>query len=325
MADAGNNLPKKKPCPSMTQSSIPDASPTIHTPVLLKEVIQYLAPADGGIYIDGTLGLGGHAEKILLSCGPTGRVVGFEWDAAALQAAVKRLSPFGQRFTALHRNFAEIREGLKEIDIHKVDGLLLDLGVSSLQFDSQERGFSFQKSGPLDMRMDIRTHLTAEKIINSFSQEDLADIFFYYGEERQARRIAAYIVEERAREKITTTSHLVRIVAHAVPRRYQPRKIHVATKVFQALRIAVNSELDNLTTALDSISEILKPGGRICIITFHSLEDRMVKRKFKDLAELTILTKKPVTPAEEEVKRNPRARSAKLRAAYLNGRKREDA
>ena len=325
MADAGNNLPKKKPCPSITQSSSPDASPTIHTPVLLKEVIQYLAPADGGIYIDGTLGLGGHAEKILLSCGPSGRVVGFEWDAAALQAAVKRLSPFGQRFTALHRNFAEIREGLKEIDIQKVDGLLLDLGVSSLQFDSRERGFSFQKSGPLDMRMDIRTHLTAEIIINSFSQEDLADIFFYYGEERQARRIAAYIVEERAREKITTTSHLARIVAHAVPRRYQPRKIHVATKVFQALRIAVNSELDNLTTALDSISETLKPGGRICIITFHSLEDRMVKRKFKDLPGLTILTKKPVTPAEEEVKRNPRARSAKLRAAFVKGRNREDA
>jgi 16S rRNA (cytosine1402-N4)-methyltransferase len=173
--------------------------------------------------------------------------------------------------------------------------------------------------------MDIRTHLTAEIIINSFSQEDLADIFFYYGEERQARRIAAYIVEERAREKITTTSHLARIVAHAVPRRYQPRKIHVATKVFQALRIAVNSELDNLTTALDSISETLKPGGRICIITFHSLEDRMVKRKFKDLPGLTILTKKPVTPAEEEVKRNPRARSAKLRAAYVKGRNREDA
>lgn len=325
MADAGNNLPEKKPCPSITQSSSPDASPTIHTPVLLKEVIQYLAPADGGIYIDGTLGLGGHAEKILLSCGPSGRVVGFEWDAAALQAAVKRLSPFGKRFTALHRNFTEIREGLKEIDIQKVDGLLLDLGVSSLQFDSQERGFSFQKSGPLDMRMDIRTHLTAEIIINSFSQEDLADIFFYYGEERQARRIAAYIVEERAREKITTTSHLARIVAHAVPRKYQPRKIHVATKVFQALRIAVNSELDNLTTALDSISETLKPGGRICIITFHSLEDRMVKRKFKDLPGLTILTKKPVTPAEEEVKRNPRARSAKLRAAYVKGRNREDA
>jgi len=325
VADAGNNLPKKKPCPSMTQSSIPDASPTIHTPVLLKEVIQYLAPADGGIYVDGTLGLGGHAEKILLSCGPSGRVVGFEWDAAALQAAVKRLSPFGKRFTALHRNFTEIREGLKEIDIQKVDGLLLDLGVSSLQFDSQERGFSFQKSGPLDMRMDIRTHLTAEIIINSFSQEDLADIFFYYGEERQARRIAAYIVEERAKGKITTTSHLARIVAHAVPRKYQPRKIHVATKVFQALRIAVNSELDNLTTALDSISETLKPGGRICIITFHSLEDRMVKRKFKDLPGLTILTKKPVTPAEEEVKRNPRARSAKLRAAYVKGRNREDA
>jgi 16S rRNA (cytosine1402-N4)-methyltransferase len=319
VADAGKNLSKKKPSAPMAQSSNPNTSQTIHTPVLLNEVIQFLAPVDGEIYVDGTLGLGGHAEKILQNCGPSGRVIGFEWDAAALKMALKRLTSFGQRFCALHRNYAEIREGLNEIDIFRVDGLLLDLGVSSLQFDSDERGFSFQKNGPLDMRMDNRTHLTAENIINDFSQEDLADIFFYYGEERQARRIAAHIVEQRAKMKITTTSHLARIAAAAVPKKYQPRKIHAATKIFQALRIAVNRELDNLITILDSTSKILKPGGRICIISFHSLEDRLVKRKFKDNPELHILTKKPVSPNKEEIKANPRARSAKLRAAYMKG------
>ena len=319
MADAENKLLKKKPCSPKAQSSNPDSPQTIHTPVLLKEVLQYLAPVDGGIYIDATLGLGGHAEKILQVCGPTGRVIGFEWDAAALELAIKRLAPFGLRFLPLSRSYAEIRAGLNEIDIQRVDGLLLDLGVSSLQFDSEERGFSFQKCGPLDMRMDKRTQLTAEEIINEFSREELADIFFYYGEERQARRIAAHIVTERAKEKITTTAHLARIVATAVPKKYQPRKIHAATKVFQALRIAVNSELDNLTTILDSATEILKPGGRICVIAFHSLEDRLVKRKFKNNPELRILTKKPVTPCQEEIEMNPRARSAKLRVAYMKG------
>jgi len=319
VADAGNNPLKKKPCSPKALSSSPDSSQSIHTPVLLKEVLQYLAPVDGGIYVDGTLGLGGHAEKILQVCGPSGRVIGFEWDAAALELAIKRLAPFGPRFCPLPRSYAEIRTGLEKIGIHRVDGLLLDLGVSSLQFDSEERGFSFQKSGPLDMRMDKRTQLTAEEMINDFSREELADIFFYYGEERQARRIAAHIVTERAKEKITTTAHLARIVATAVPKKYQPRKIHAATKVFQALRIAVNSELDNLATLLDSATEILKPGGRICVISFHSLEDRLVKRKFRNNPQLHILTKKPVTPGQEEIEMNPRARSAKLRAAYVKG------
>jgi len=303
----------------MAQSSNPDSSLTIHTPVLLEETIRFLAPVDGGIYVDGTLGLGGHAEKIMQSCGPSGRVIGFEWDASALELAQKRLAPFGERFYALHRNYSEIMDGLTEMGIHKVDGLLLDLGVSSLQFDSAERGFSYQTTGPLDMRMDKRTHGTAEEIINDFSKEDLADIFYYYGEERQARRIAAHIVEERAKDRITTTSHLARIVARAVPKKFQPRKIHAATKIFQALRIAVNKELDNLTAVLDTTTKILKPGGRVCIIAFHSLEDRLVKWKFKDNPELHILTKKPVIPDIEEIKMNPRARSAKLRAAYMKG------
>jgi 16S rRNA (cytosine1402-N4)-methyltransferase len=301
----------------MAQTSSPDSCLSIHTPVLLKEALHFLAPVDGGIYVDGTLGLGGHAEKILQSCKPSGLVIGFEWDANALELAKKRLAPYEGRLHALHRSYSEIMTGLTELGMSKVDGLLLDLGVSSLQFDSGERGFSYQANGPLDMRMDKRSHLTAEKIINEFSREDLADIFYYYGEERQARRIAAHIVAKRGKEKISTTSQLSGIVAGAVPKKYQPKKIHVATKVFQALRIAVNKELDNLTVLLDSITKILKPEGRVCIISFHSLEDRLVKWKFKDNPQLHILTKKPVTPSPEEIKMNPRARSAKLRAAYI--------
>ncbi|MFC1827870.1 16S rRNA (cytosine(1402)-N(4))-methyltransferase RsmH, partial [Thermodesulfobacteriota bacterium] len=248
---------------------------------------------------------------------PFGRVIGFEWDANALELAMKRLTPFGQRFSAQHRSYSEIMAGLTEMGIQGVDGLLLDLGVSSLQFDNKTRGFSFQADGPLDMRMDRRRHLTAEEIINTFKKDDLADIFYYFGEERQARRIAAHIVEDRKKKRIKTTTQLAHIIASAIPRKFHPRKIHVATKVFQALRIAVNKELDNLTTILDVITKILKPGGRVCIITFHSLEDRLVKWKFKDNPLLHVLTKKPVTPSNDEIKINPRSRSAKLRAAYM--------
>lgn len=319
MTHAGNNFSKKKPRSPTANSSGSETSPPIHTPVLLDEAVQLLAPVDGGIYVDGTLGLGGHTEKILQSCTPSGRVIGFEWDDNALELATKRLTPFGRRYSAQHRSYSEIMDGLNEMGIHRVDGLLLDLGVSSLQFDNATRGFSFQADGPLDMRMDRRRHPSAEEIINNFSKDDLADIFYYFGEERQARRIASHIVAERGKERIKTTSHLAHIIAGAIPRKFHPRKIHVATKVFQALRIAVNKELDNLTTVLNFITEILKPGGRICIITFHSLEDRLVKWKFKDNPLLHILTKKPVTPSNEEIKMNPRARSAKLRAAFMKG------
>ena len=317
MTHAGDNFLKNNPCAPMAKSPDPKTSPPIHNPVLLAEAVQLLAPIDGGIYVDGTLGLGGHTEKILQSCSPSGRVIGFEWDANALELAMKRLTPFGQRFSAQHRNYSEIMAGLTEMGIQGIDGLLLDLGVSSLQFDNKTRGFSFQEDGPLDMRMDRRRHLTAEEIINTFRKDDLADVFYYFGEERQARRIAAHIVEERGKERIRTTSHLAHIIASAIPRKFHPRKIHVATKVFQALRIAVNKELDNLATILDVITKILKPGGRVCIITFHSLEDRLVKWKFKDNPLLHVLTKKPVRPGNEEIKLNPRSRSAKLRAAYM--------
>ncbi len=319
MTHAGNNFSKKKPRSPTANSSGSETSPPIHTPVLLDEAVHLLAPVDGGIYVDGTLGLGGHTEKILQSCTPSGRVIGFEWDDNALELATKRLTPFGRRYSAQHRSYSEIMDGLNEMGIHRVDGLLLDLGVSSLQFDNATRGFSFQADGPLDMRMDRRRHPSAEEIINNFSKDDLADIFYYFGEERQARRIASHIVAERGKERIKTTSHLAHIIAGAIPRKFHPRKIHVATKVFQALRIAVNKELDNLTTVLNFITEILKPGGRICIITFHSLEDRLVKWKFKDNPLLHVLTKKPVTPSNEEIKMNPRARSAKLRAAFMKG------
>ena len=319
MTHAGNNFSKKKPRSPTANSSGTETSPSIHTPVLLDEAVQLLAPVDGGIYVDGTLGLGGHTEKILQSCSPSGRVIGFEWDDNALELATKRLTPFGRRYSAQHRSYSEIMDGLTEMGIHRVDGLLLDLGVSSLQFDNATRGFSFQADGPLDMRMDRRRHPSAEEIINNFSKDDLADIFYYFGEERQARRIASHIVAEREKERIKTTSHLAHIIAGAIPRKFHPRKIHVATKVFQALRIAVNNELDNLTTVLNFITDILKPGGRICIITFHSLEDRLVKWKFKDNPLLHVLTKKPVTPSNEEIKMNPRARSAKLRAAFMKG------
>ena len=319
MTHAGNNFLKKNPSSPMAKSPDPKTPPPSHNPVLLDEAVQLLAPINGGIYVDGTLGLGGHTEKILQFCSPFGRVIGFEWDANALELAMKRLTPFGQRFSAQHRSYSEIMAGLTEMDIQGVDGLLLDLGVSSLQFDNKTRGFSFKADGPLDMRMDRRRHFTAEEIINTYRKDDLADIFYYFGEERQARRIAAHIVEDRKKKRIKTTTQLAHIIASAIPRKFHPRKIHVATKVFQALRIAVNKELDNLTTILDVITKILKPGGRVCIITFHSLEDRLVKWKFKDNPLLHVLTKKPVTPGIDEIKINPRSRSAKLRAACMKG------
>ena len=290
---------------------------TSHLPVLLEETIRFLDPVDGGIYVDGTLGLGGHSETILQACGPSGRVIGFEWDADALAFARQRLSPFAERFTAVHRNYSEIKVGLADLGIDRADGLLLDLGVSSLQLDTRERGFSFKGTGPLDMRMDRRRDLTAAEIINTYSREELADLFYYLGEERQSRRIAAAIAKEREKDRIDSTARLASIIAMAVPKKFHPKKIHVATKVFQALRIAVNQELENLTTILDSLTDFLCPGSKICIISFHSLEDRLIKRRFRDNPLLQILTKKPVVPDMDECGRNPRARSAKLRVAAL--------
>lgn len=287
----------------------------IHQSVLLREVLEHLDPQPGGVYMDGTLGLGGHTEAILRTSAPDGRVIGFEWDENAISCSRVRLAEFGERLVIVRRNFAEIAEGLQEVNVPVLDGLVIDIGLSSLQLDMGERGFSFQRDEPLDMRMDNRREVTAASILASCSEDELADIFFYYGEERQARRIAAEVVENRRQSAIQTSKQLALLVAKAIPKRFHPQKIHVATKVFQALRIAVNTELENLSRILDAAPDFLKPGARMCVISFHSLEDRLVKRKFRANPELEIVTQRPVTAGSEEVAVNPRSRSARLRVA----------
>ncbi len=287
----------------------------IHTSVLLSETLEFINPTPGGVYVDGTLGLGGHSEAILERSGPDGEVVAFEWDESAIEKAQIRLSPYKSRLKIIRRNFADISEGLDEVEMTAIDGLLVDVGLSSLQLDMGGRGFSFQRDEILDMRMDNRKNITAQSVLATCSQMELADIFFYYGEERQARPIASAIVEYRARKAIKTTKELVSIISRAVPKRYHPKKIHVATKVFQALRIAVNTELENLAKILDDGVRFLKPGCRFCVISFHSLEDRIVKAKFKNNIELEVLTAKAITPSPEEIAANKRSRSARLRVA----------
>ncbi len=291
----------------------------MHKPVMVAEVLEQLAPVDGGTYVDGNLGLGGHSARILERCKPTGQLIAFEWDASAMALARERLEPFGKRVQTVHGNFAALKETLAEMKITAVDGILLDLGLSSLQLDAGGRGFSFQGTEPLDMRMDQRKEKTAADLLNKSSQEELADIFFYYGDERQARRIASLVVEERRKESIETTDQFVKIVSTAIPKRFHPRKIHVATKVFQALRIAVNGELDNLQKILAEGPGLLKKGGRFCVISFHSLEDRLVKRCFQKDSRLQVLTKKPIRPTEDEIQENVRSRSARLRVAEARG------
>lgn len=286
-----------------------------HLPVMLEEVVASLAPKDGGVYVDGNLGLGGHTEGILEACGPTGQVIGFDWDVAALTLAQERLARFAGRVRFVHKNFTSIKETLMELGIGTIDGLLLDLGLSSLQLDASGRGFSFKGSEPLDMRMDQRQATTAEELVNEASEEELADIFFYYGEEFQARRIAQWIAEARRKERIVSTDQLVALVDQAIPKRFHPKKIHVATKVFQALRIAVNRELDSLERILADGATLLAPGAKFCVISFHSLEDRLVKQAFRENPLLDVVTAKPLTPSRAECLRNPRARSAKLRVA----------
>lgn len=292
----------------------------VHLPVLLDEVIHYLAPQDGGLYVDGNLGLGGHSGAILEASSPGGRVIGFDWDEDALAQARINLARYKGRVEIVRRNFAEIKEVLLDLGVGKVDGLLLDLGLSSLQLDVSGRGFTFQGSEPLDMRMDVRSPETAADLLNRASEQELADIFYLYGEERQARRIASCVVDVRRKIPLAATDQLVKIVENAVPRRFWPKKIHVATKVFQALRIAVNRELDNLEKILDSVADIVKPGGRICVISFHSLEDRLVKRAFRNNPALMLVTAKAVKAVDNEILANPRSRSARLRVAAVRGK-----
>ena len=286
-----------------------------HIPVLVEEVMALLKCEPGRTYVDATLGGGGHASEILKRTAPDGVVVGMEWDEEALSIARDTLRPFGDRVKIFRENFIHLPDFMKA---ESADGILLDLGLSSIQLEKEQRGFSFKGEGPLDMRMDQRMNDTAAHLINRLSSEELEYILSHDGEERWAKRIARAIVQEREREPIQTTQALRKIVHRAIPRRFHFQRIDPATRTFQALRIRVNEELENLGKILETGWKILKRGGRICILSFHSLEDRMVKETFRRLekeGEMHILTKKPVTPSEEERMRNPRSRSAKLRCA----------
>ncbi|MEH2047448.1 16S rRNA (cytosine(1402)-N(4))-methyltransferase RsmH [Nostoc sp.] len=277
-----------------------------HIPVLGREVIEGLAVRPGGRYLDVTVGGGGHSSLILEAAADV-RVTAVDQDEDALAAAQKNLAEYGDRIQFIHRNFADY-----EFPPNTFDGILADLGVSSYHLDQAERGFSFRQAANLDMRMDRGRSLTAADVINNWDEAELADIFFKYGEERLSRRIARRIVERRP---LHTTTELADAIASSVPPKYRYGRIHPATRVFQALRIVVNDELKSLETFLDKAPNALVPGGRIAIISFHSLEDRPVKHGLRNSPLLKVLTKKPIIAQEEEIAKNPRSRSAKLRIA----------
>jgi 16S rRNA (cytosine1402-N4)-methyltransferase len=285
-----------------------------HIPVMLREVEEALRLKPGMAAVDCTLGLGGHAARIAELIGAEGWLTGIDQDMEAIHVARERLAGFEGRLDIIHGNFSDILTGLATGP--GIDAVLFDLGVSSLQLDSPERGFSFRTDGPLDMRMNAGAGPSAEDIVNSMPEKDLADLIFNYGEERFARRIARHIVSARSRGRITRTAALADIVLRSLPRGYQRDKLHPATRTFQALRIAVNRELEVLSGAVDQAFMRLKPGGRLAAISFHSLEDRIIKETFKRLfreGEGLIITKKPLRPSDDEAAGNPRARSARLR------------
>ena len=284
-----------------------------HVAVLITEVIGGLKPGPGGIFVDGTLGGGGHARAIAECVLPTGRVIAFDRDPQAIAAAQKNL--VGQPIEPVQASFCDLPEVLGERNIDAVDGILLDLGLSSDQLADETRGFSFSSDGPLDLRFNPMAGEPASRLVNRLSAEHLADLIFHYGEERFSRRIARAVVDARHHEPIQTSRQLAAIVSRAVPRVAHGQRIDPATRTFQALRIAVNDELKSLDIALRRLPDCLKPGGRLAIISFHSLEDRRVKEAFRDDPRLTAITRKPITPHEAEVARNPRSRSAKLRIA----------
>jgi 16S rRNA (cytosine1402-N4)-methyltransferase len=299
---------------------------------LLFEAVNLLAPERGGLFVDATLGLGGHSEAIL-EASPDTRVLGIDLDREAIRLASERLARFGTRFRAAHANFREVARVLEEAGETRADGILADLGVSSLQFDSPERGFSFRHDAPLDMRMDAGGAVeTAAELLERLPEEEIARVIYEYGEERKSRRIARWIVERRERgEPLRTTAELAALVARAVGHKRGDR-IHPATRTFQALRIAVNGELDGLGEFVETAVDLLQTQGRLAVISFHSLEDRVVKHALRKLSGycecdrrlpvcacgarkvVEILTRRPLTPNEQEVEENPRARSAKLRA-----------
>jgi 16S rRNA (cytosine1402-N4)-methyltransferase len=283
-----------------------------HVPVLLAETLELLGVRPGGLWVDGTVGLGGHAEAVLRATAPAGRLRGFDRDSEALERARVRLLPFGDRVRLEHADYREIKERLAG---EAADGILLDLGVSSLQLDDAERGFSFQREGPLDMRMDRSERGGASELVNRMRESDLADLIHEFGEEPYSRRIARAIARAREKAPIATTTELAEIVRRAAPKSRRPG-FHPATRTFQALRIRTNRELDGLEPALEHAAECLRPAGRMAVIAFHSLEDRAAKQAFRSLEPrgFRVLTKKPLRPGEQETRDNPRSRSARLRA-----------
>lgn len=303
-----------------------------HRPVLLEECMQGLAPGRGGVYFDGTVGGGGHSYEILKRSAPQGRLIACDLDENAIAAATDRLSPFAGRFQIFKSNFKQYEEVLAAAGADRLDGVMLDFGVSSFQLDEVSRGFSYLKDAPLDMRMDVSGGLTAADVVNGYSEERLAAILRDYGEERFAKRIAKSVAQQRRKKRIESTGELARLVEDSIPAKFRQNG-PCARKTFQAIRIEVNGELEGLGEAVRGLALKLKKGGRICVLTFHSLEDRIVKNVFRELAEsctcdkslpvcvcgkkkeIEILTKKPVTAGEKELRENPRSKSAKLRIA----------
>lgn len=302
-----------------------------HTSVLLEETIEGLKIQPDGIYVDGTLGGGGHSSHIAAALSPKGRLIGIDQDEAAIQAAGERLSPFGEKVTIVRSNYRNTPEVLKNLGIDKIDGMMLDLGVSSYQLDTQERGFSYRFDTALDMRMDTRQTLTAKDIVNDYDEMELFRVIRDYGEDKFAKNIAKHIVRARAEKPIETTGELNEIIRAAIPAKMRAEGGHPSKRTFQAIRIECNKELEVLKESLNALIDLLNPGGRLCIITFHSLEDRIVKTAFKQAenpctcppsfpvcvcgkaSKGKVITGKPILPSEEELLENSRSKSAKLR------------
>ena len=302
-----------------------------HKSVLLNETIDGLNIKPDGIYVDGTLGGGGHAYEVCRRLGEKGSIVGIDQDAAAIEAASARLKDFGEKVTIVRSNYCDMKSKLHELGIDKVDGIVLDLGVSSYQLDTAERGFSYREDAPLDMRMDTRQKMTARDIVIDYTEADLYRVIRDYGEDKFAKNIAKHIVQARAVKPVETTAELSEIIRASIPMKFQKKSGHPAKRTFQAIRIELNRELDVLRDSLDDMIDLLNPGGRLCIITFHSLEDRIVKSAFRKnenpctcppdfpvcvcgkKSKGSIITKKPILPSEEELEYNSRSKSAKLR------------
>ena len=302
-----------------------------HTSVLLKETVDGLNVRPDGTYVDATLGGGGHAFEVCSRLSDKGRFIGIDQDADAIEAASKRLEGFGEKVTIIRSNYRDMKPRLHEIGIDKVDGIVIDLGVSSYQLDTAERGFSYRADAPLDMRMDQRQKMTARDIVNGYSESELYRVIRDYGEDKFAKNIAKHIAAEREKAPIETTEQLNEIIRHAIPMKIRKTSGHPSKRTFQAIRIELNHELDVLRDSLDEMIDMLSPGGRICIITFHSLEDRIVKSAFRKnedpctcpshfpvcvcgkVSKGKVVTRKPVLPTEEEMESNSRSKSAKLR------------